>query len=159
LLKELHDRGIPRFAPIFKRELLERIRTGGIKTLLYLLEDEYGYIQYLTEEDFFDNLLPIEEAEVMRSISSFIPLEYTLTTSLRDSREFWGLRARKKMHFCVENDHIIELEVLLDERFNNEQYHKALLQVKNLRHLKEIEIYSDGEFIKTLSISRKLNQI
>ena len=88
----------------------------------------------------------------MRNISSFIPLEYTLTTGLRDSREFFGLKDHKKMHFCIEHNHVIELEILLDKRYNNKQYHKALLEVRNLKFLKEIDIYSDGEYLRTYTI-------
>lgn len=155
LLKELHKKGIPQFTLLFKREFLERIRKGGINTLVYFLEDEDGYLQHLTEEELFENLLPYDEAEIMKNISQFIPHEYTLTISLRDSREFGGFRAQKKLYFCVEKGHVVELEVLLGDRYNDEQYHRALLQIKNLQYLEEIEIYSDGKFLKALSISRK----
>ena len=167
LLKELHDKGISRFTLIFKEELIDRIKAGGINTLRYFLENEDNYIQYLTEDDLFDNLLPSKEADIMRTISKFIPLEYTLTTNLKDSREYTYFRDYKKMHFCIENGHIIELEILLDKTFNNELYHKALLQVRNLRYLKEIEIYysykihisGEKEFVKTFSISRDRNSL
>jgi tetratricopeptide (TPR) repeat protein len=142
LLKELSGRGFPYFTTIFKEELIHRIKMGGIKTLLYFIADtEENYLNYLTEEDLFDNLLPFEEAEIIKNIRNFIPLEYTLTTSLRDSRRFPSVRDDKKMHFCIENNHISELEILLDDKSYSDQYHSALLQVKNLRYLEELAIY------------------
>ena len=166
LLKELYHRGIKHFTPIFKRELIERIRTGGTKALLYFISDtEYNYLQHLTEDDLFDNLLPFEEAEIMRNISKFVPLEYTLTTSLRDSREFWGLRDDNKIHFCVKDGHIVELEILLDEKSYSDRCHEALLQVKNFNKLEELAIYYSisihdsgvKEFVKPLDNFENLN--
>ncbi len=45
------------------------------------------------------------------------------------------------MHFCLENNYISELEILLDEKSYSDQYHKALLQVKDLKSLEELAIY------------------
>ncbi len=142
LLKELYDRGVEQSSPIFKRELLERIKTGGILTLRYFLADtEENYLKHLTEEDLLDNLLPFEEAKIMKNISRFIPIEYTLTTNLQDSREYSYFRDDEKLHFCIKNGHITELEVSLNWLTYSEEYHQALLQVKNLNHLEELAIY------------------
>jgi hypothetical protein len=144
LLKELSSRDIPYFTAIFKEELIERIKTGGIKTLRYFIAEtdtEESYLKYLSELDLFDNLLHFNEAKIMKSISEFNPLEYTLTTNLRDSTRYTYFRDEKKMHFCLENNYISELEILLDEKSYSDQYHKALLQVKDLKSLEELAIY------------------
>jgi len=168
LLKELSSRGIPYFTTIFKEELIHRIKMGGIKTLLYFIVDTgENYLNYLTEEELFDYLLPFEEAEIIKNIGKFIPLEYTLTTSLRDSRRFSSVREDKKMHFCIENNHISELEILLDVKTYSDQYRSALLQVKNLRYLEELAIYrsydvnnsDDRLFLKALHNFSNLSQI
>ena len=101
----------------------------------------------------------------MRNISKFVPLEYTLTTSLRDSREFGGLRDDNKIHFCVKDGHIVELEILLDEKSYSDQCHEALLQVKNFNKLEELAIYYSisihdsgvKEFVKHLDNFENLN--
>ena len=139
---------------------------GGIKTLRYFIVDtEENYLKYLTEDDIFYNLLTFEEAEIIKNISKFIPLEYTLTTNLKDSREFSSFRDDRKMHFCVENNHIIELEILLDEMSYSDLYHKALLRIKSLNYLEELAIYksydicNSGEIflLKALSNFENLN--
>ena len=45
------------------------------------------------------------------------------------------------MHFCIEENHIIELEILIDNKHYSDQYHKALLQIKKFKHLEELAIY------------------
>jgi len=45
------------------------------------------------------------------------------------------------MHFCFKGNHISELEILLDEESYSDQYHKALIQVKNLKFLERLAIY------------------
>ncbi|KKK60370.1 hypothetical protein LCGC14_3025040, partial [marine sediment metagenome] len=72
ILEELSQRGISYFVTIFKEEIISRIKTGGIKILLYFIEGDY--LNYLSEEDFFDSLLSIEDAEIIRNISNLIPL-------------------------------------------------------------------------------------
>lgn len=128
----------------------------------YFLEDEENYIQNLSEEDLLDNLLPLEEAKIIKNISRHIPFEYTITTNLRDSRKYTYFRDHKKMHFCIENNHVIELEIILNDSIHSDQYHEALFQVKNLKYLKELAIYYsykylesfEKEFVKAFSISR-----
>ncbi len=39
-----------------------------------------------------------------------------LTTCLKDSRKYTYLRDDNKKHFCIENKHIIELEILKNIR-------------------------------------------
>ncbi|KKN20396.1 hypothetical protein LCGC14_0936010 [marine sediment metagenome] len=36
---------------------------------------------------------------------------------LKDSRKYTYLRNDNKMHFCIENKHIIELEILVSSKF------------------------------------------
>ncbi|KKN61851.1 hypothetical protein LCGC14_0517830 [marine sediment metagenome] len=144
ILTELSKREIPYFKILFKEELITRIKKGGIKTLLFFL-DEY-YLNYLTEEDLFDGLLPIEEAEILKNISQLVPLNYTLTTFLRDSRRFWNLRSENKLHFCIKDSHITELEILVDRLSSWDQYREAILQIKNLKYLEELALYgSEGD--------------
>ncbi len=142
ILAELSKRGIPHFQTLLKEEIIFRIEKGGIKTLRFFIEmTDENYLTYLTEEDLFDNLLPLEEAEIIKSITKFIPLKYTLTTCLKDSREYTSLRDDNKMHFCIEENHIIELEILIDNKHYSDQYHNALLQIKKFKHLEELAIY------------------
>ena len=162
LLKELFVRGIKRFTPIFKRELIERIKIGGNNILSYFLhknDTEENFLKHLTEEELLDNLVPFEEAEIIKNISKFIPLDYTITINLGDTRDYYPeFRDDEKMHFYIENNHIIELEILLNWMFYTEEYHQTLLEVKNLKHLKELAVYitinicgaGQKRFLKTL---------
>lgn len=150
ILIELSNRGISRFKTILKEEIIYRIKKGGINMLRWFIEaNSENYLVCFTEEDLFDGLLSLGEAEIMRNITRFIPLEYTLTTSLRGSRYYPSLRDENKMHFCVENNNITELEILMDDMSYSEQYRSALLQVKSLKHLEELAIYSSENINKT----------
>ena len=60
---------------------------------------------------------------------------------MQDSREYSYFRDDKKIHFCIKNGHITELEISLNWLIYSEEYHQALLQVKNLIHLEELAIY------------------
>jgi len=147
ILVELSKRGIKPFIMILKEELLCRIRNGGVKTLIYFItRTEENYLKYLTEEDLFNGLLSVEEAEIIRNIARLIPLEYTLTTSLLDSRRFPSVRSENKLHFCVENSHVTELELLIRSFNLSSQYLGAILKVKNLKYLKGLDIYFFEEF-------------
>jgi tetratricopeptide (TPR) repeat protein len=142
ILVELSKRGISKFAIILKEELIYRIKAGGIKTLLYFIADtEVNYLEYLGEDDLFDGLLSLEEADIMKDITQFIPLEYTLTTSLLDSRRFPSVRSEKKMHFCIEDGHIAELELLLNDYVSSTDYLEAISKISNLKQLKVLSVY------------------
>ena len=156
ILLELSKRDIARFNLKLKKELIERIKTGGLKAILYFLADtETNYLNYLTEDDFFDHLLQIEEGEILKNISQFTSLDYTLTTNLRDSRKFNYLRHDNKLHFCIENGFIIELEILIVKKSYSEEYRSALLQVVNLKKLKEIDIYFSEKFKEKYKVFSK----
>ena len=127
-----------------------------MKTILYFLADtETNYLNYLTEKDLFDHLLQIEEGEILKNISQFTSLDYTLTTNLRDSRRFNYLRHDNKLHFCIENGFIIELEILIVKKSYSEEYRSALLQVINLKKLKEIDIYLSEKFKEKYKVFSK----
>lgn len=156
ILLELSRRDIARFNLKLKKELIERIKTGGLKTILYFLADtETNYLNYLTGDDFFDHLLQIEEGEILKNISQFTSLDYTLTTNLRDSREFNYLRHDNKLHFCIENGFIIELEILIVKKSYTEEYCSALLQIVNLKKLNEIDIYFSEKFKEKYKVFSK----
>lgn len=144
ILTELSNREIPHFKILFKEELITRIRGGGIKTLLYFINE--FYLNYLTEQDLFDGLLLLEEAEIIKNISQLIPLDYTLTTCLKDSRRFSSLRSENKLHFCIKEGHITELEILVDCLYSWDQHREAILQIKNLKYLEELALCgSEGD--------------
>lgn len=143
ILTELSNRGFQRFQRLLKEEIIYRIKEGGIKTIRYFIADTgENYLKYLTENDLFDNLLPFDERDIVKNIASFSPLEYTITTSLGDSRRFSSLRDDSKLHFCMKNGHITELEILLEDLPISKQYYEALLQVKGLDHLEEVAMYT-----------------
>lgn len=100
------------------------------------------YLNYLSEEDLFDNLIPYDESHVLKNISKLIPLEYTLTTSLEESRKLNSLRTQNKLHFCLNNGHVSEIEILVDESTYTREYQTALLGLLGLKQLKEVAIYN-----------------
>lgn len=149
ILAELSKRKIPYYKILFKEELITRIRDGGIKTLLYFINE--NYLRYLSEEDLFSGLLSVEEADILRRISNLNPYQYTLTTNLKDSRRFPSLRDDDKIHFCVENNHVTELEIVTEQFSFSHQYHNVMLKIRNLNYLRELAIYdSIGDFIEVL---------
>lgn len=110
-----------------------------------------NYLKYLSEEDLFSSLLSVEEADILRSISNLNPYQYTLTTNLKDSRRFTSLRDDNKIHFCFENNHITELEVITEQFSLSHQYHNVMFKIRNLNYLRELAIYdSIGDFMEVL---------
>ena len=94
--------------------------------------------------------LPLDEAIIIKNIAKFVPFEYTLTTNLKDSMDFSYLRDDSEMHFCINDNHISEIEILSYGGFSDECL-RALLQVKDLKYLRELGIYCDKNFIKSLN--------
>jgi len=158
ILMKLCKRGVQRFKTILKEEIIYRIKSGGVKMLHYFMTDEDKYLDYLTEDDFFNGFLLFSEAEVMRNISKFIPVRYTITSSLRDAKDphFHGVRDKSKLYFCFLNDHITELEIFIDNYLIlSEQYKNALLDIAHLKSLKLIDVYTSDNIITSNMIYYK----
>ena len=162
ILKELADRGVRQFESLLRLEIIERLKLGGLRTLRFFIEDDENYLSYLNENEIFDSLIVIEESNLMREISHYNIIEYTLTTSVRDARRFQSLRTPNRLLFCVRDNHITEIEILISEDNYSVQYARVLCNLKDLKQLKSIYFYtsvsnknSDGkEFIKKAFIKR-----
>jgi hypothetical protein len=127
--------------------------SGRTKELIYLiLDNEENYLKFLSEKDIL-NIIPFGEARIINNIRKFIPVEYTLTVSLEESRKNPRLRDVRKLHFCIEDNHITEIEILLDVFSYSEDYYYALIQVYNLEKLREIALYKSYNIKKPDNIS------
>lgn len=64
-----------------------------------------------------------------------------MTSSLSGARQFHGLNNEKNMLFCVEDEHLTELEVLLPEVLRTQEYLKRLKRINALDSLTQIAVY------------------
>ncbi|MBY9018211.1 MAG: hypothetical protein KGD66_05190 [Candidatus Lokiarchaeota archaeon] len=82
----------------------------------------------------------------MKKVAKYSRYEYTLTPSLRDSRNNISLRTENKVHFCFEDNHVVKLEILVDNsKLPVGKVASLLHEVKGLKYLKELAIY--GYFV------------
>ena len=141
ILARLSKKGISQFILLLKEELIDRLKSGGYKTLVHFIDSKY--LDFLSQHELFDLLLSYEEAEIMKEVAKYSRYEYTLTAgSLHDSRTFISLRTENKVHFCFEDNHVVELEILVDDsKLPSDKVYSLLHKVKGLNYLKELAVY------------------
>ena len=143
ILAKLSKKGISQFILLLKEELIERLKSGGFKTLVHFIDSRY--LDFLSQHELFDLLLTYEEAEIMKKVAKYSRYEYTLTAgSLHDSRTFISLRTENKVHFCFKDNHVVELEILQDiSKFPiDKNINYILCKLKGLKYLKKLAIYN-----------------
>ncbi len=95
--------------PRFKEEILKRLKSSYFNVLVSFLREDL--ISYLTQKEIFNYLLVKEETMIMLELSLLLNKQYTLTIEIEESLHEVQYRTKGKLHLCIYNDHVSELEI------------------------------------------------